>query len=296
MTGKRENVLIEALPYIRDFYGSVMVIKVGGHAMVDPSVMSDIIQDVVLLRFVGIHPVIVHGGGPEITEKMERMGKKPEFVGGLRITDDETMEIARMVLVGNINTRIVSLIGKHGGKGVGLSGKDGKMIMARKKATQKIMIEDVEHDVDLGWVGETEIINPELINIVAANDYIPVISPIAMDTEGNALNINADTVAGDLADALHAKKLILMTDVPGVLRDRSDKSSRISRISVDDVEPLIEKGIIGGGMIPKMRSAKASVIGGVDRVHIIDGSVSHSVLLELFTDQGIGTMVYQDTE
>ncbi|MGM0770908.1 MAG: acetylglutamate kinase [Halobacteriota archaeon] len=296
MTGKRENVLIEALPYIRDFYGSVMVIKVGGHAMVDPSVMSDIIQDVVLLRFVGIHPVIVHGGGPEITEKMERMGKKPEFVAGLRITDDETMEIARMVLVGNINTRIVSLIGKHGGKGIGLSGKDGKMIMARKKAAQKIMIEDVEHDVDLGWVGETEIINPELINIVAANDYIPVISPIAMDTEGNALNINADTVAGDLADALHAKKLILMTDVPGVLRDRSDKSSRISRISVDDVESLIEKGIIAGGMIPKMRSAKASVIGGVDRVHIIDGSVSHSVLLELFTDQGIGTMVYQDTE
>lgn len=296
MTGKRENVLIEALPYIRDFHDSVMVIKVGGHAMVNPSVMSDIIQDVVLLRFVGIHPVIVHGGGPEITEKMERMGKKPEFVGGLRITDDETMEIARMVLVGNINTRIVSLIGKHGGKGVGLSGKDGKMILARKKAAQRIMIEDVEHDVDLGWVGETEIINPELINIVAANDYIPVISPIAMDAEGNALNINADTVAGDLADALHAKKLILMTDVPGVLRDQSDSSSRISRISVDEVESLIEEGIISGGMIPKMRSARASVLGGVERVHIIDGSISHSVLLELFTDQGIGTMVYQDTE
>lgn len=296
MTGKRENVLIEALPYIRDFHDSVMVIKVGGHAMVNPSVMNDIMQDVVLLRFVGIHPVIVHGGGPEITEKMERMGKKPEFVGGLRITDDETMEIARMVLVGNINTKIVSLIGKHGGKGVGLSGKDGKMIMARKKATQKIMIEDVEHDVDLGWVGETEIINPELINIVTANDYIPVISPIAMDAEGNALNINADTVAGDLADALHAKKLILMTDVPGVLRDQSDRSSRISRIRVDEVESLIEEGIISGGMIPKMRSAGASVLGGVERVHIIDGSVSHSVLLELFTDQGIGTMVYQDTE
>ncbi|WP_445476127.1 acetylglutamate kinase [Methanococcoides methylutens] len=296
MTGKRENVLIEALPYIRDFHDSVMVIKVGGHAMVNPSVMNDIMQDVVLLRFVGIHPVIVHGGGPEITEKMERMGKKPEFVGGLRITDDETMEIARMVLVGNINTKIVSLIGKHGGKGVGLSGKDGKMIMARKKATQRIMIENVEHDVDLGWVGETEIINPELINIVTANDYIPVISPIAMDAEGNALNINADTVAGDLADALHAKKLILMTDVPGVLRDQSDRSSRISRIRVDEVESLIEEGIISGGMIPKMRSARASVLGGVERVHIIDGSVSHSVLLELFTDQGIGTMVYQDTE
>jgi acetylglutamate kinase len=288
--------LIEALPYIREFHDSVMVVKVGGHAMVDPQVMSDIIQDIVLLRFVGIHPVIVHGGGPEITEKMERMGKKSEFVGGLRITDDETMEIARMVLVGNINTRIVSLISKHGGKGVGLSGKDGKMILAKKKPTQKILIEDVEHDVDLGWVGDTEIINPEIINIVTANGYIPVISPIAMDSEGNALNINADTVAGDLADALNAKKLILMTDVPGVLRDQIDVSTRISRIGVDEVEQLIYDGIIGGGMIPKMRSAKASVEGGVGRVHIIDGSISHSVLLELFTDQGIGTMVYKDTE
>jgi acetylglutamate kinase len=296
MTGKRENVLIEALPYIREFHDSVMVVKVGGHAMVDPQVMSDIIQDIVLLRFVGIHPVIVHGGGPEITEKMERMGKKSEFVGGLRITDDETMEIARMVLVGNINTRIVSLISKHGGKGVGLSGKDGKMILAKKKPTQKILIEDVEHDVDLGWVGDTEIINPEIINIVTANGYIPVISPIAMDSEGNALNINVDTVAGDLADALNAKKLILMTDVPGVLRDQADVSTRISRIGVDEVEQLIDDGIIGGGMIPKMRSAKASVEGGVGRVHIIDGSISHSVLLELFTDQGIGTMVYKDTE
>ncbi|NPE29180.1 acetylglutamate kinase [Methanococcoides sp. SA1] len=289
-------MLIEALPYIREFHDSVMVIKVGGHAMVDPQVMSDIIQDIVLLRFVGIHPVIVHGGGPEITEKMERMGKKSEFVGGLRITDDETMEIARMVLVGNINTRIVSLISKHGGKGVGLSGKDGNMILAKKKPTQKILIEDIEHDVDLGWVGDTEIINPEIINIVTANGYIPVISPIAMDSEGNALNINADTVAGDLADALNAKKLILMTDVPGVLRDQTDISTRISRIGVDEVEQLIEDGILGGGMIPKMRSAKASVEGGVDRVHVIDGSISHSVLLELFTDQGIGTMVYKDTE
>ncbi|WP_048063440.1 acetylglutamate kinase [Methanococcoides burtonii] len=296
MTGKRENVLIEALPYIREFHDSVMVIKVGGHAMVDPQVMSDIVQDIVLLRFVGIHPVIVHGGGPEITEKMDRMGKKSEFIGGLRITDDETMEIARMVLVGNINTRIVSLISKHGGKGVGLSGKDGNMILAKKKPTQKILIEDIEHDVDLGWVGDTEIINPEIINIVTANGYIPVISPIAMDSEGNALNINADTVAGDLADALNAKKLILMTDVPGVLRDQTDISTRISRIGVDEVEQLIEDGVLSGGMIPKMRSAKASVEGGVDRVHVIDGSISHSVLLELFTDQGIGTMVYKDTK
>lgn len=291
MTLKRENVLIEALPYIREFYGSVMIIKVGGHAMVNPQVMSDIVQDIVLLRFVGIHPIIVHGGGPEITEKMERMGKKPEFVGGLRITDDETLEIARMVLVGNINTEIVSLIGRHGGKGIGLSGKDGKMIIAKKKPFQKVMIENVEHEVDLGWVGDTEVINTEILNIVTREGYIPVISPIAMDVNGKALNLNADTIAGDIAAALKAKKLILMTDVPGVLKNRSDKSSRISRVTLDEVEHLIEAGVISGGMIPKMKGAATAVESGVENVHIIDGSVSHSVLLELFTDSGIGTMV-----
>lgn len=294
MTLKRENVLIEALPYIREFYGSVMVIKVGGHAMINPQVMSDIVQDIVLLRFVGIHPIIVHGGGPEITEKMERMGKKPEFVGGLRITDDETLEIARMVLVGNINTEIVSLIGRHGGKGIGLSGKDGKMIIAKKKPFQKVMIENVEHEVDLGWVGDTEVINTEILNIVTREGYIPVISPIAMDVNGKALNLNADTIAGDIAAALRAKKLILMTDVPGVLKDRSDKSSRISRVTLDGVDQLIREGVISAGMIPKMKGAATAVESGVENVHIIDGSVSHSVLLELFTDSGIGTMVCKD--
>jgi acetylglutamate kinase len=287
-------VLIEALPYIRDFYDSVMIIKVGGHALVNSQVMSDIVQDIVLLRFVGIHPIIVHGGGPEITEKMERMGKKPEFVGGLRITDDETLEIARMVLVGNINTEIVSLIGRHGGKGIGLSGKDGKLIIAKKKPFQKVMIENVEHEVDLGWVGDTEIINTEILNIVTREGYIPVISPIAMDVNGKALNLNADTIAGDIAAALSAKKLILMTDVPGVLRDPSDRSSRISRVTLEDVEHLIRTGVISGGMIPKMRGAATAVESGVENVHIIDGSISHSVLLELFTDSGIGTMVCKD--
>lgn len=296
MSHKRENVLIEALPYIREFHDSIMVIKVGGYAMVDPKIMDEIIQDIVLLRYVGIHPVLVHGGGPEITEKMQRMGKEPEFVGGLRITDDETLEIARMVLVGNINTRIVSLIGQHGGKGIGLSGKDGKMILAKKKPAQRVVIEGVEQHVDIGWVGETEIINPEIINIVTREGYIPVISPIAMDAAGNALNINADTVAGDIAAALHAKKLILMTDVPGLLRDIKNQSTRISRVTVEDVETLIDEGVISGGMTPKMRSAAAATISGVERVHIIDGSVSHSILLELFTDAGIGTMVYTDQD
>ncbi|MGP8322250.1 MAG: acetylglutamate kinase [Methanosarcinaceae archaeon] len=294
MSLKRENILIEALPYIREFHDSIMVIKVGGHAMVNQKIMDEIIEDIVLLRYVGIHPILVHGGGPEITEKMKRMGKEPAFVGGLRITDDETLEIARMVLVGNINTRIVSLIGQHGGKAVGLSGKDGKMILAKKKPAQRVVIDGVEQHIDIGWVGETEIINPEIIDIVTKKGYIPVISPIAMDLKGNALNINADTVAGDIAAAIHAKKLILMTDVPGLLRDINDPSTRISRVAVDGVDKLIDAGVISGGMTPKMRSAAAATICGVERVHIIDGSVSHSILLELFTDSGIGTMVYND--
>ncbi|MDG6243400.1 MAG: acetylglutamate kinase [Methanolobus sp.] len=293
MTLNRENVLIEALPYIREFHDSIMVIKVGGHAMVNPEVMSDIIQDIVLLRFVGIHPIIVHGGGPEISEKMKRMGKESQFVGGLRVTDDDTIEIARMVLVGNINTEIVALIGKHGGKGIGLSGKDGKLLIAKKKPFQKVMIENVEHEVDLGWVGDTEIINPEILNILIREGYIPVISPIAMDINGKALNINADTVAGDIAAAVNAKKLILMTDVPGILKDINDRSSRISRIYIEDIEDLIESGLVLGGMIPKIRSAACSVASGVGKIHIIDGSISHSILLELFTDTGIGTMVYK---
>ncbi len=262
--------------------------------MVDPEIMDDIIQDIVLLRYVGIYPIIVHGGGPEITAKMKIMGKEPEFIGGLRITDDETMEIASMVLVGNINTNIVSLIGLHGGRGIGLSGKDGRMIIARKKPSQRIMIEDIEHEVDLGWVGETEIINPDLLSIVTEKGYIPVISPIAMDVKGNSLNINADTVAGDIAAAIHAKKLILMTDVPGILKKYDDESTRISRIAVKDVENLISEGIITGGMIPKIRSASTAVESGVEGIHIINGSVSHSILLELFTDRGIGTMLYKE--
>lgn len=294
MSLKRENVLIEALPYMQEFYGSVMVVKVGGNAMVSQEIMEDIIKDIVLLRYVGIKPVIVHGGGPEITEKMERMGKKAEFVEGLRVTDDETLEIARMVLVGNINTKIVSLIGRFGGKGIGLSGYDGRLILAHKKAAQKIMINGVETEVDIGWVGEGAIINPEILQIVLNNGYIPVISPIAVDEKGNALNINADTVAGDIAAALHAKKLILMTDVSGLLRDLKDTSTRISRVRLDEVDSMKTQGIIKGGMIPKIKSAVVAVKGGVEKAHIINGSVSHSMLLELFTDTGIGTMIFAE--
>jgi acetylglutamate kinase len=290
---KRENILIEALPYIREFYDSIMVIKMGGHAIVDPHIMEMIVQDIVLLKFVGIRPVIVHGGGPEITEKMERMGKKPEFVAGLRVTDDETLEIARMVLVGNVNSKIVSLISKHGGKGAGLSGSDGRLIVAKKLAPQRVTVGGIEKEIDLGWVGETEVINPEIVMILAGKGYIPVISPIATDEKGNDLNVNADTVAGDIAAALKAKKLISLTDVPGVLRDPQDPETRISRIAFDEIETLIAENIISGGMIPKVKSSAAAIEGGVGQVHIIDGSMPHSVLLELFTHEGIGTMIYR---
>jgi acetylglutamate kinase len=289
---KREKVLIEALPYMQEFYDSIMVIKVGGNAMVSAPIMEDIIKDVVLLRYVGIKPVVVHGGGPEITEKMERLGKKAEFFQGLRITDDETMEIARMVLVGNINTKIVSLIGVSGGKGIGLTGYDGRMILGHKQAAQRVVIDGIETEVDIGWVGESEVINPDILHIVLERGYIPVISPIAVDVKGNALNINADTVAGDIAAALRAKKLILMTDVSGLMRDLNDPSSRISRVTLGDIDPLIAEGVIKGGMIPKMKGAATAVKNGVEKAHIINGSVPHSMLLELFTDCGVGTMVY----
>jgi len=290
---KRENILIEALPYIREFYDSIMVIKMGGHAIVDPDIMEKIVQDIVLLKFVGIHPVIVHGGGPEITDKMERMGKKPEFVAGLRVTDDETLEIARMVLVGNVNSKIVALISKHGGKGVGLSGSDGRLIVAKKLAPQRVTVGGVEKEIDLGWVGETEVINPEIIMILAGKEYIPVISPIASDDKGNDFNVNADTVAGDIAAALNAKKLISLTDVPGILRDPNDTETRISRIAFNEIETLIADNVISGGMIPKVKSSAAAIEGGVGQVHIIDGSIPHSLLLELFTHEGIGTMIYR---
>jgi len=283
---KKEEILIEALPYIRKFYGSKVVIKVGGHALVDDSIMDSITQDIVLLRFVGINPVIVHGGGPEITRIMEKLGKKPKFIGGLRITDDETLEIVRMVLVGSVNERIVSLIGKHGGKGIGLSGNDGKLIVAKKKRKQKVEGEEI----DLGWVGETEEINVEIINITIARDYIPVISPIAVDNAGNSLNVNADLVAGEIACAINAEKLILLTDVPGLLRNTADSSTLIPQATSAEIKELMATGVIGEGMIPKAEGCLKATSCGVT-AHIIDGQVPHTLLLELFTDKGSGTMI-----
>ncbi len=288
MTVKREQVLIEALPYIREFYDSIMVFKIGGSIMSDSAVLEDFIQDVVLLRYIGIHPVIVHGGGPEISEAMEKFGKKAEFVGGLRITDKETLEIARMVLLGNINAELVNLIGKHGGKGIGLAGQDGMFLKARKKAPVKIQGKE---PVDLGFVGEVESVDPEILLIMAGKGYIPVISPIAVDTEGNNLNVNADTAAGAVAIALRAKKFLSITDVEGVRMNPDDPASVISEFPASDFQRLVQEGVIKGGMIPKVEACVRVVQGGVDKAHIIDGRKHHAILLELLTHEGVGTMI-----
>ena len=288
MSVKREQVLIEALPYIREFYDSIMVFKIGGSIMSDRAVLEDFIRDVVLLRYIGIHPIIVHGGGPEISEAMERFGKKAEFVGGLRVTDKETLEIARMVLLGNINAELVNLIGKHGGKGIGLCGQDGMFLKAKKMSPVKIQGKE---PVDLGFVGEVDKVDPEILMIMAGKGYIPVISPIAADGEGNNLNVNADTVAGAVAIAMRAKKFFSITDVEGVRMNPDDPASVISEFPASDFDRLVGEGIIKGGMIPKVEACVRVVQGGVEKAHIIDGRKHHAILLELLTDEGVGTMI-----
>jgi len=288
VTVKREQVLIEALPYIREFYDSIMVFKIGGSIMSDRTVLEDFIQDVVLLRYIGIHPIIVHGGGPEISQAMEKFGKKAEFVGGLRVTDRETLGIARMVLLGNINAELVNLIGKHGGKGIGLSGQDGMFLKARKKSPVKVQGKE---PVDLGFVGEVEKVDPEILMIMAGKGYIPVVSPIAVDDEGNNLNVNADTAAGAVAIAMRAKKFFSITDVEGVRMNPDDPTSVISEFLASDFNRMVQEGVIKGGMIPKVEACVRVVQGGVDRAHIIDGRKHHAVLLELLTTEGVGTMI-----
>jgi len=286
---KREEVLTEALPYIQQFHGKTMVIKLGGHAMVDPDVLEDAIKDAVLLQLVGIRVVLVHGGGPEITDKMKALGKEPKFVAGLRITDHETLEIAQMVLVGKINTGIVSLIAKSGARGIGVSGNDGDLIIARKMGLQKVTVAGKEHEVDLGHVGEIEVIDPSLLNTLLDNKYIPVIAPIAIDRNGQNLNINADTAAGDLAVSLNAYKLINMTDVDGVMN--RERTTVYRRLALDEAKEMMAQGVISEGMIPKVTSLIDAVSRGVRFAHIVNGNIRHNLLLELFTDEGIGTMV-----
>lgn len=286
---KREDVLMEALPYIQQFHGKTIVIKLGGHAMVDPDVLENAIRDAVLLHYVGIRVVLVHGGGPEISEKMKQMGKESVFVGGLRVTDQETLEIAQMVLVGKINANIVSLIAKCGARGVGLSGSDGNLILAKKMEIQKVDVGGVQKEVDLGHVGEIERIDPALLNTLLDTRYIPVVAPIAIDRFGGNLNINADTAAGDIAIALKAYKLVNMTDVDGVMDKGRTKVFR--KLTIDEANKLVTSGAIGEGMIPKVGSVIKAVENGVSFAHIINGNVEHNLILELFTRDGVGTML-----
>lgn len=281
------DVLIEALPYIKKFHDQKILIKYGGHAMVDDEAKSSTARDTVLLKYVGMKPLIVHGGGPEISRSMDKLGKESKFIKGLRVTDEETMEIIEMVLVGKVSTDIVSELIRHDGQAISLSGKDSSLIFAHKTDAKKID----EELVDLGLVGEVDCINTELLEMFLDNDYIPVISPVGIAKDGTSLNLNADTAAGEVASAIDSEKLIILTDVPGVLRDHSDPDSLIPKISVSEVPSLIEEGIISGGMIPKIETCVKAIENGVESCHIIDGRKKHSLLLEVFTTEGIGTMI-----
>jgi acetylglutamate kinase len=281
---QRAEILMEALPYIRAFRGKTLVIKYGGAAMERADLKDPFARDVLLLRLVGIRPVIVHGGGPQIGAMMKRLGKEPQFVGGMRVTDAETMEIVEMVLVGRINKEIVGLINLHGGRAVGLSGKDGDLLRARKRLHRA----PDGSAVDIGLVGEVEAVNPEPIRLLEESGFIPVIAPVGVGAGGETYNINADLVAGELAAALGAEKLIHLTDVQGIA---GDDQARISTLTKRDAERLIKANIIEGGMLPKVESALRALEGGCAKAHIIDGRVPHAILLEIFTREGIGTEI-----
>jgi acetylglutamate kinase len=285
--GKAE-VLMEALPYIQRFYGKTFVIKYGGNAMIDEELKASFAQDIVLLKYVGINPVVVHGGGPQIDELLDKLGITSRFVRGMRITDQQTLDVVEMVLVGKVNKEIVSLINQHGGMAVGLSGKDGGLILARKMNVTVSENGETPEIIDIGMVGEIIGINPLVINSLDENKFIPVIAPVGVGRSGETYNINADLVAGEIAEALHAEKLILMTDVAGV-KDR--KGELLSTLKVNQARKMIEDGVIASGMIPKVECCMEALKGGVEKTHIIDGRIKHVVLLEIFTKEGVGTEV-----
>lgn len=281
---QRAEVLLEALPYIRVFWGKTMVIKYGGAAMEEGGLKESFALDVILLKYVGLNPVIVHGGGPQIGALMERLGKEPKFVGGMRVTDEATMEIVEMVLVGKINKEIVGLINRHGGRAVGLSGKDGNLIRARRRPHRTPGGEEV----DIGLVGEVEAVNPQAIKLLEENGFIPVIAPVGAGSQGETYNINADLVAGEIAAALGAEKLIHLTDVEGI---KGADGKLVSTLAKRNAEELMKRGTIEGGMLPKVESALRALEGGTSKAHIIDGRIPHAILLELFTKEGIGTEI-----
>jgi len=283
---EKARILSEALPYIQRFHGKTLVIKYGGNAMIDEKLKHSFARDVVLLKLVGMNPVIVHGGGPQIDDLLKRVGKQGEFIQGMRVTDRETMDVVEMVLGGQVNKDIVSLLNRHGGKAVGLTGKDGAFIRAKKLLLPHK--ERAEEMIDIGHVGEIVSVDPSLIALLDSQDFIPVIAPIGVGREGEAFNINADVVAGKLAEILRAEKLILLTNTPGVL----DKNgSLLTGLTTREVDALFADGTISGGMLPKISSALDAVKSGVQSCHIIDGRVEHALLLEIFTDQGVGTWI-----
>ena len=279
----KAKILIEALPYIQRLAGKTVVIKYGGNAMVDPALTHAILEDITLLKYVGVNPIVVHGGGTDINSMLGRLGIESRFVNGLRVTDGATMEVVQMVLSGKINKDIVSELNCLGAHSLGLCGKDANLIECVKKPARD--------GVDLGFVGQITHINVKLLEILAKDEYIPVIAPIGVDSEGNSYNINADTVAGEIAAALKAEKLLFLTDIDGIYMDPADKSSLISRITVAEINRLIGEGVISGGMIPKVQGCINAVLGGVGRTHIVNGTIPHPILLEIFTDKDIGTMV-----
>jgi len=291
MTTNVADILIEALPYIRRFYGKIIVIKYGGHAMVDEHLKEDFARDVTLMKFIGLHPVVVHGGGPQIGSVLEKMGMTSKFVDGMRVTDEPTMDVVEMVLVGKVNKEIVAQISQQGGKAVGLSGKDGRLILSRKLHFVRPKAEDKPSEIiDIGMVGEVVAVNPEIIRTLEAGGFIPVIAPVGVGESGETYNINADWVASKVAVALNAIKLILLTDVEGV---KGKNGSLISSSKAKAMKKMLGEGTISGGMIPKIKCSLEALQNGVKRVHIIDGRKSHAVLLELFTDKGIGTEISQ---
>ncbi len=281
--------LCEALPYIQRFSNKTVVVKFGGNAMVDDALKHSFARDIVLMKSVGINPIVVHGGGPQIGDLLKRLGKTSEFVDGMRVTDAETMDVVEMVLGGLVNKEIVNLINRHGGKAIGITGKDGDFIYARKIHMTRAMPEGQASEIiDIGHVGEVQSIDPSIVEMLSKSDFIPVIAPIGVGAEGRSYNINADLVAGKVAEVLKAEKLLLLTNTPGILDQQGEL---LTGLNIADIEALITNGTISGGMIPKTRCAIEAMKGGVNSVHIIDGRVEHAVLLELFTDQGVGTLL-----
>lgn len=284
----KANILVEALPYIQRLSGKTVVIKYGGNAMVDEQLTHKILQDITLLKYVGVNPIVVHGGGPEINSMLKKLAIESSFHKGLRITDDATMEVVQMVLAGKINKEIVSRLNQIGGKAIGLCGQDANLIQVEKLPPRD--------GVDLGRVGNVVKINTKLLTVLSQDEYIPVIAPIGVGADGKSYNINADTVAGEIAAAMQAEKLMFLTDIDGIRMDPASPDTLISAITVGEIEKLIEQGVIAGGMIPKVQGCIKGIELGVNRTHILDGTIPHPLLLEIFTDTGIGTMVYRNGE